>query len=87
MQAKARTTIAKAQEVSVSILIKGSRQILANSLVLICTFLSIAIVWRGVVFGDLMATYMCMALGFSLFFTGIALLDYRKSPVASDNGL
>jgi hypothetical protein len=70
-----------------STLIKGGRRILDNITFLICTLLAGAIVWRAVVFDDLLASWMCIALAFCLFFTGIALIDYRKSLPTSDNGL
>jgi len=70
----------------VSTLIKSGRHIGQNIVLLVCTFLAVAIVWRGVVFGDFLAAYMCIALGISLIFTGIALVDYRKSAPTSDNG-
>ncbi len=69
-----------------STLIKNGRRIRENIIVLICSILAVAIVWRGVNFGDLLAAYMCIALGISLVFTGIALVDYRKSMPTSDNG-
>jgi hypothetical protein len=78
---------AQAQEVTVSTLIKGGRHIFSNSILLVCTVIAGAIVWRGIVFGDLLAAYMCVALGVSLVFTGIALVDYRNSLATSDNGL
>jgi hypothetical protein len=70
-----------------STLIKGGRRILDNVTFLTCTLLAVAIVWRAVIFADLLACWMCIALGFCLFFTGIALIDYRKSLPTSDNGL
>ena len=69
-----------------STLIKNGRRIRENSILLICTLLAVVIVWRGVIFADLLAAYMCIALGISLVFTGIALVDYRKSMPTSDNG-
>ena len=69
-----------------STLIKNGRRIRENTIVLICSILAVVIVWRGVIFGDLLAAYMCIALGISLVFTGIALVDYRKSVPTSDNG-
>jgi len=69
----------------VSTLIKGGRRICENIILLICTVLAVAIIWRGVIFADLLAAWMCMALGISLVFTGIALVDYRKSAPTSDN--
>lgn len=65
--------------------IKSSRRIRENIILLICTVLAVAIIWRGVIFADLLAAYMCIALGFCLVFTGIALVDYRKSAPTSDN--
>jgi len=75
------------QEVSVSTLIKGTRRIRENLILLICTALAVVVTWRGVIYGDFLAAYMCLALGISLVFTGIALVDYRKSVPTSDNGL
>ena len=69
-----------------STLIKNGRRIGENMIVLVCSLLAVLIVWRGVIFGDLLAAYMCIALGFSLVLTGIALVDYRKSMPTSDNG-
>lgn len=69
-----------------STLIKNGRRIWENMIVLIFTFLAAAIVWRGVVFADLLTAWMCIALGLSLVLTGIALVDYRKSGQTSDNG-
>ena len=69
-----------------STLIKNGRRIRENMIVLICSILAVIVVWRGVIFGDLLAAYMCIALGISLVFTGIALVDYRKSMPTSDNG-
>jgi len=70
----------------VSTLIKNGRRIRENTIVLICSLLAVIIVWRGVIFGDLLAAYMCMALGISLVFTGIAMADCRKTVPTSDNG-
>ncbi|HEV8377750.1 MAG TPA: hypothetical protein VGP99_02790 [Tepidisphaeraceae bacterium] len=70
-----------------STLIKGGRQLLQNIILFVCTILAVAIIWRGVIFGDLLAAWFCIALGFCLVFTGIALVDYRKSIATSDNGL
>jgi hypothetical protein len=69
----------------VSTLIKSGRRIRENFILLICTSLAVVVVWRGVIIGDLMAAWMCIALGVCLVFTGIALVDYRKSTLASDN--
>jgi hypothetical protein len=71
----------------VSTLIKGTRRIRENIILLICTALAVAIIWRAVIFADLLAAWMCIALGFCLVFTGIAWVDYRKSIATSDNGL
>ncbi len=68
-----------------STLIKNGRRIRENIILLVCSFVAVAIVWRGVTFGDFLAAYMCMALGISLVLTGIALVDYRKSVPTSDN--
>jgi len=70
----------------VSTLIKNGRRIRENTIVLICSILAVVIIWRGVNFGDILTSYMCIALGISLVFTGIALVDYRKSVPMSDNG-
>ena len=69
-----------------STLIKNGRRIGENMIGLVCSFLAVIVVWRGVIFGDLLAAYMCIALGFTLVLTGIALVDYRKSAQTSDNG-
>jgi len=69
----------------VSTLIKSGRHIFATSILLICTVMAVGLVWRGIVFGDMLTAYMCVALGVSLVFTGIALVDYRNSLATSDN--
>ena len=67
-------------------LIKSGRRIRENFILLVCTTLAVVIVWRGVIVGDLLAAWMCIALGLCLIFTGIALMDCRESTLASDNG-
>ena len=69
-----------------STLIKSGRRIRENFILLICTVVAVGIVWRGMIFGDMVAVWFCVALGLCLVFTGIALVDYRKSVPASDNG-
>ena len=68
-----------------STLIKSTRRLRENFIMLICSFLAVALVWRGVIFADLLAAWMCIALAICLVFTGIALVDYRKTTPASDN--
>ena len=69
-----------------STLIKGARSIRENFFLLICTTLAAVMIWRGMTFADLLAAWMCIALAVCLVFTGIALVDYRKSLATSDNG-
>ncbi|HEV8607993.1 MAG TPA: hypothetical protein VGQ99_21840 [Tepidisphaeraceae bacterium] len=56
-------------------LIISGRRILDNFILPLCTFLAVLIVWRGVDYGDMIVASMCIALGFSLIFTGIAASD------------
>lgn len=68
-----------------STLIKSTRRIRENFFLLICTTLAAFMIWRALIIADLLAAWMCVALAICLVFTGIALLDCRKSTSSSDN--
>ena len=74
-----------------STLVKSARRIRETIIVLICTAIAAILIWRGLTYDrdipDLTTYSLCVALAFSLVFTGIAAIDCRNSPSTSDNGL